>query len=169
MLGHTVRTRIPIWESSAHHVQQASDHDELAEIDRTKKAKIKKYANMRQRAQPSTVQEGDWVLFRQEQKRKSDSQYHEHPLQVTSRKGTIVTAVSEDKRVTRNITHFRKCNLPPKQATLGVNYNVTEDAPTPVTRMSTPLSSAVGEPTPPTSASRPQCARHKHARLIEEI
>ncbi|KAJ1139698.1 hypothetical protein NDU88_006065 [Pleurodeles waltl] len=109
-------------------------HGELAKGDRTKKAKMKEYADRRQRAQLSTVQEGDWVLIRQEQKRKLDSLYHEHPLQVTNRKGTMVMAVSDDKRVTQNITHFRKCNPSPKEALSGVDSDVTEDASTPVMR-----------------------------------
>ncbi|KAJ1155810.1 hypothetical protein NDU88_008535 [Pleurodeles waltl] len=73
MLGRTVRTRIPTWENTASHVQQATDPDELAEMDRTKKPKLKEYADRRWRAQQSTVRKGDWVLVRQEQKRKSDS------------------------------------------------------------------------------------------------
>ncbi|KAJ1084187.1 hypothetical protein NDU88_004339 [Pleurodeles waltl] len=64
MLGRTVCTRIPTWENSARHVQQGTDHDELWEMDRTKKAKMKEYVDKHRRAQPSTVQEGDWVLAR---------------------------------------------------------------------------------------------------------
>ncbi|KAJ1206360.1 hypothetical protein NDU88_001766 [Pleurodeles waltl] len=79
MLGNTVRIRIPTWENSTRYVQQATDQDKLVEMKRTKKTKMKEYADRRWRGQPSTAQDG--VLVRQEQERKSDSQYHEHPLQ----------------------------------------------------------------------------------------
>ncbi|KAJ1085421.1 hypothetical protein NDU88_005553 [Pleurodeles waltl] len=98
MLGHAVRTRIPIWEKSARCLWQAPDHKELAELGRTKKAKMKEYEDSRRREKPSTVQEGGWVLVRQEQKRKSDSPYHEYPLQVANLKSTLVTAASMIRR-----------------------------------------------------------------------
>ncbi|KAJ1143777.1 hypothetical protein NDU88_010081 [Pleurodeles waltl] len=121
-------------------------------MDRTKKAKMKEYGDRHWRAQPSTAHEGDWILVRQEKMRKSDSQYNEYPLKV-NQKGTMVTAVSDDEGVTENITHFKKCNTPPKQATSEVDSDVTEEAPTSAMRLGPPLSSAVGEPTLPTSAS----------------
>ncbi|KAJ1173154.1 hypothetical protein NDU88_004995 [Pleurodeles waltl] len=134
-------------------VRTATDNDELAEVDRTNKAQMKEYADKRQRAQPSTIHEGDRVLVRLEQRRKSDSWYHKHPPQVISQKATMVTAASEDKRVIRNIAHFKKYNAPLKEATSGGDSNTTEDAPTPTSRLGLVISSAVGETTPLTSAS----------------
>ncbi|KAJ1148415.1 hypothetical protein NDU88_001251 [Pleurodeles waltl] len=164
-----MHTRIPTWENSTCRVRTATDHDKLAEMDRPKKAQMKEYADKRQRAQPSTIRVGDWVLVRREQRRKSDILYQKHPLQVISRKGTMVTAASEYKRETRNIAHFKKCNAPPKEATSGGDSNATQYVPTPASRLVLVISSAVGEPTPLTSASRPQHSRRKPAWLIEEI
>ncbi|KAJ1157718.1 hypothetical protein NDU88_010418 [Pleurodeles waltl] len=42
MLGRTVRTTILTWEKSVCYVQQATNHNELVELDRAKKAKMKK-------------------------------------------------------------------------------------------------------------------------------
>ncbi|KAJ1177842.1 hypothetical protein NDU88_003094 [Pleurodeles waltl] len=130
---------------------------------------MKEYADRHQRAQLSTIREGVWVLVRREQKRKSDSQYHKNPLHVVNQKGTIVLAASEVKRATWNIAHFKKCNAPPKEATSGGDSDATEDAPTTASRTGLFLSSAVGEPTPLTSASRPQRARRRPLQLLREI
>ncbi|KAJ1123397.1 hypothetical protein NDU88_001867 [Pleurodeles waltl] len=152
-----MHTRIPIWKKSACFVWQAPDYEELAELDRTK-AKMKEYADSVRRANRSTVQEGDWVLVRQEQKRKSDSQYHEHPLKVTKQKGAMITAASDDNRITLNITQFRKCNPLPKGSVSGVKGDVTKNTPVPVKRPDPTLCSTMGELTDPTSASQPQRA-----------
>ncbi|KAJ1154707.1 hypothetical protein NDU88_007450 [Pleurodeles waltl] len=90
--------RIPTWENSASHAHQTPDHEKLVELDQTKKAKMKEYADACGKARPSTVQEGDWMLVRQEQKKKTDSRHCEQPLQVTVLKGTTVTAVSDNKQ-----------------------------------------------------------------------
>ncbi|KAJ1203426.1 hypothetical protein NDU88_007212 [Pleurodeles waltl] len=147
MIGRTVCTRIPTWENLTRRVRTAADHDKLAEMDRTKKAQMKEYTDKRRRAQPSIIREGDWILIRREQRRKSDSRYHKHPLQVIGQKGTMVTAASEDKRVTRKFAHFKKCNAPPKEVTSGGDSDATEDAPTPASRQGLFISSAVREPT----------------------
>lgn len=97
MLGRTVRTRIPAWEGMASGIHQDSDHEELVARDRLKKEKMKEYADSRRKAAQSSIQEGDWVLVRQEQQRKADCRYHPCPLLVTKQKGTITTAVSEDE------------------------------------------------------------------------
>ncbi|KAJ1131525.1 hypothetical protein NDU88_009861 [Pleurodeles waltl] len=164
MLGRTVHTRIPTWENSAQHVQQATDLAELVEMDRTKKAKMKEYADRCQRAQLLTDHKGDWVFVRQEQKRKSASRY---PLQIPKWKGRMATVVSDDKRVTWDITRFKKRNTPPKEAMSGVDSDVTKDTPTPATSWGPPFLSAVGEPTPSSSVSRPQRAHCRPVRIIE--
>ncbi|KAJ1178129.1 hypothetical protein NDU88_003376 [Pleurodeles waltl] len=62
MLGCTVRTIIHTWEKSVRYAWQVTEHDELAEMDRAKKAKIKEYADRRRRAQSSTVQKATMSL-----------------------------------------------------------------------------------------------------------
>ncbi|KAJ1114317.1 hypothetical protein NDU88_002555 [Pleurodeles waltl] len=138
-------------------------------MDRTKKAQMKVYADKRRRAQTSTIREGDWVLTRREQRRKLDSRYHKHPLQVISQKGKMVTAASEVKKLMQNIIHFKKCNASPKEAALEEDSDDTECVPTPASVPGLVISSAVGETTQRTSASRPQQARRTPARLINEI
>ncbi|KAJ1166386.1 hypothetical protein NDU88_006790 [Pleurodeles waltl] len=65
--------RIPTWHNSPDCAQQASEHEELMKLDQTKKAKMKEYAAAHRKAKPSTICEGDWVLRRQEQKKKTES------------------------------------------------------------------------------------------------
>lgn len=129
MLGRTVRTRIPTWENAVSDLSQDSEHEELAARDQLKKEKMKEYADRRRKAAQPSIHEGDWILVRQEQQKKADCRYHACPLLVTKQKGTMITAVSEDKRLARNVTHFQKCTPNVREAMTAPHSVAKGDAP----------------------------------------
>ena len=77
--------------------------------DQLAKAKMKTYANRRVYVKPSNITTGDKVIVRCNPSRSSSgSPYNPKPFFVTNRKGTMVTAESEGRRITRNLSFFKK-------------------------------------------------------------
>lgn len=111
MLGRIPRTHIPTQVTP----RQDTDHQRLRERDQAGKAKMKQEADAQRRATEAPIHEGDWVLVRQNQTTKADRRYHEHPSRVMTRKGTMITAATHARRVTRNISHFKKCKTEPEE------------------------------------------------------
>eukprot|EP00795_Rhopilema_esculentum_P004247 gene4247-20438_t len=67
------------------------------------------YANKRRKARKSNLQVGDTVLVRQQKKDKLTTRFSKTPYKVVNRKGTqITTEDSSHRRVTRNVSFFKK-------------------------------------------------------------
>ena len=78
---------------------------QVLENDTTAKVKMKAHAD--KRSKTSNIQIGDSVLVRQRKQNKLSTRYNPYPFQVTSIKGTMVTARRKDKYITRNASHFK--------------------------------------------------------------
>lgn len=82
--------------------------------DQINKKKMKDYADQKRRASDPNIQVGDTVLVRQRHENKLSPHYSPVPMQVTSRKGSMVTADRGGRKVTRNSSFFKKVNLQPE-------------------------------------------------------
>ena len=104
LFGRTIKTKLPQLESEKHTEfdQEVKRRDELA------KEKMKCYADKKARAQLTEMRVGDTVLIRQRKNNKFTTKFDISPFQVVRVKGTMVTAVRNEKYVTRNISHFKK-------------------------------------------------------------
>lgn len=78
--------------------------------DEQQKSKQKKYTDIRRRARPSKIKEGDkvLVLMPREKRNKLSSKYYTEELTVMTRKGNMIQAQFLDgKEITRNVSHFK--------------------------------------------------------------
>ena len=72
---------------------------------------MKDYADLKRRASEPDIQVGDAVLVRQRPENKLSPYYSPIPMQVTSRKGSMVSADGGGRKVTRNSSFFKKVPL----------------------------------------------------------
>ena len=69
---------------------------------------MKEYADRKNYVKPSDIRVGDTVLVKRDNSyRKSLTPYDPKPYEVTERKGSMVTASSGEKVVTRNSSFFK--------------------------------------------------------------
>ena len=69
---------------------------------------MKEQADKRAKAQEAEMAIGDTVLIRQKKRNKFTTRFDPSPYQVVEIKGTMVTAVRNEKYITRNVSHFKK-------------------------------------------------------------
>jgi hypothetical protein len=89
------------------------DHHRQARInDGEAKRKIADYANDNRNRKPSTLQVGDTVLLRNDKKLKNKMApaFFPQPLTITKTKGSMITASSKNKIITRNSSFFKPFN-----------------------------------------------------------
>ena len=70
----------------------------------------KDYIDKRRHARESDISVGDTVLVKQQYKNKFTSRFDKTPYTVILRKGTMITAENDTRRITRNVSHFKKFN-----------------------------------------------------------
>ena len=70
----------------------------------------KKYIDKRRNAKESDISVEDTVLVKQQYKNKFSSRFDKTPYTVILRKGTMITAEKDTRRITRNVSHFKKFN-----------------------------------------------------------
>lgn len=75
--------------------------------DSEAKQKMKEHADKRAQAQDPEIEIGDTVLVRQKKKNKLSTKFDPSPYKVVEVKGTMVTAVRNEKYITRNISQFK--------------------------------------------------------------
>ena len=68
----------------------------------------KEYIDTRRRAKESDIAVGDLVIAKQQYKNKFSSKFDTVPYTVIQRKGTMITAENKKRRITRNVSHFKK-------------------------------------------------------------
>ena len=66
------------------------------------------YIDKRRHAKESDISVGDTVLVNQQYKNKFSARFDKTPYVVIERKGTMVTAENEARRITRNVSNFKK-------------------------------------------------------------
>ena len=89
------------------------NHHRQARInDGEAKRKIADYANDNRNRKPSTLQVGDTVLLRNDKKLKNKMApaFFPQPLTITKTKGSMITASSKNKIITRNSSFFKPFN-----------------------------------------------------------
>ena len=116
--NRTFRTRIPEFYSPP------KDDETVRREDTKGKEIIKKNAENTRNVKYCDIQEGDRVLIKQARLRKSDPYYSPDPFTIVTRKGNMLTAERNGKRVTRNSSFFKKL------------YDDYESDPKPVERKS---------------------------------
>ena len=88
--------------------QQQETQDPMRKRDQEKKEKMKKYSDHRQHSKTTDLKIGDTVLIRQPKKNKLTPPFNPKPFTVEARKGTMVTVKRGSKKITRNISFFKK-------------------------------------------------------------
>ena len=83
-------------------------HPNIEEIDKQAKEKMKDYADRRIRVQVSDLMIAERVLLRQRKKNNFSTKFEPSPFQVTKKKGTMITAISNGRYVFCNIFLFKK-------------------------------------------------------------
>ena len=66
------------------------------------------YIDKKRHAKESDIGIGDTVLVKQQYKNKFLSRFDKAPYKVIQRKGTMITAENRTRRITRNVSHFKK-------------------------------------------------------------
>lgn len=130
LFGRDPRTKLPELATAKPEsatTAQAKLNDELA------KAKAKQYADSRNKAKHREFEVGDKVLIKNDKKQnKLSTPYRPEPFFVKEKKGTMITASSKGKDITRNASCFKK--LPKhavKQEVLDNNKQTLIEAPRP--------------------------------------
>ena len=107
LLKRSLRNKLP----------QANHIDPVAEIvrerDSSQKSKIKAHANCKSYVKPCTISPGETVLVKRPfSVSKGGTVYDPTPMTVVGKKGSMITAESKDRAVTRNSSFFKSLNQP---------------------------------------------------------
>ena len=81
---------------------------EVRQADNKSKALMKHRADSKGHVRTSNVQVGDRVVCKQLRRRKSTTPYSNEILVVVERKGSLVTAVGDNRTLTRHVNHFKR-------------------------------------------------------------
>ena len=93
------------------------------------KSAAKNYADNRNNAKESDVQIGDTVLVKKDLKEnKVAAKFNENPHIVTQKKGSIITATTDQHKVTRKLTGFKKIDL---RESIYIHEEEDDDEPIP--------------------------------------
>ena len=88
-------------------------HKEAVENEQLRKDYNKAYADNRRHAQHCDIKVGDCVLIKQDKQNKLTPRFNEKPLIVVHRNKSRITAENSDKRkITRNVSHFKRIPKP---------------------------------------------------------
>ena len=87
---------------------------EIRQADATRKEKMKEYADKCSNAKSTDLSVGDKVLIKQPKQNKISTPFKPEPLQITHKKGSMITAQNGERTVTRNSSFFKKLpsNIP---------------------------------------------------------
>ncbi|XP_020896027.1 uncharacterized protein K02A2.6 [Exaiptasia diaphana] len=89
------------------------DPNDMREKDALQKQKMKKYAEDRRNIRECDIKVGDTVIVKQPKKEKLSTPYHPSPLKVVEKNHSMITAENEERRVTRNSSHFKELSTDP--------------------------------------------------------
>ena len=99
-------SNLPIHTTKIHH-SNPDLHSQILRRDNLSKEKMRTYADARRHTKPSTLQNGDMVLVKQKRQNKLTPPFCPAPYEITSRKGSMVTARRGQHEITRNSSHFK--------------------------------------------------------------
>ena len=89
--GRQYRTRLPAIRTKV----SPKFHEEVTAKHEARKASMKKYADQKAYVAEHSIHVGDWVMYRQQQKKKSDTPYCGIPHRITKMQGNRVTAARD--------------------------------------------------------------------------
>ena len=150
LFNRKIRVKLP--ESAT--VNSSPSDDQIRLKDGEQKKKMKNFADRHRHTSIPDLQVGDRVLVRQPTNTKLTTPYLPEPLEVTAKKGPMITASNSRRSVTRNSSFFKKV-LFPKPAAVAEEEEDNELPPAAedydeVPRAVTPrASSPAAVPTPP--------------------
>ena len=101
-------------KSTLPRVQYDEASPEIRQADATRKEKMKEYADKCSNAKSTDLSVGDKVLIKQPKQNKMSTPFKPEPLQITHKKGSMITAQNGERTVTRNSSFFKKLpsNIP---------------------------------------------------------
>ena len=76
--------------------------------DTKAKEKMKQRADKRARSRQPDIKIGDTVLVRQKKRNKLTMKFDPAPYKVIEVKGSMITAIPNERTITRNVSHFKK-------------------------------------------------------------
>ena len=97
--------------------------------DQTAKEKMKRDADKRKNAKLNTLQIGDNVLVKQRKYNKFSTCNNPEPYCIIAKKGSMITAENSKHTITRNLSHFKKIQQSPSDATLSDDDDEDETVP----------------------------------------
>lgn len=126
MFNRKMRDKLPCLEP-VHH-----QDEELRDLDRENKRKMKEYADDRRRAVPNDIQVGDMVILKRQVKtNKLDTTFEPEAFRVTKRNGSEITAENLKTGTTykRNVAHVKRVPSPTDGYGSDRNSNISIAAP----------------------------------------
>ena len=154
------------------YTQQRSSTDEtIRERDASAKARMKVYADKKNRAAECTLKLGDTVLVKQQRQNKLSSYYDPVPYTITAMNGSMVTASRKDKTIVRNSSFFKKITPPNYIHTYNGCENDSEDElnDIDIQQPPTPTMNAPRPPSPQRRRYPQRQERHAPQRLNDFV
>ena len=103
LFNRNIRTRLPEPDVASPDIDS-----EIRLNDSERKGQMKAYADSKRNTKLSELQVGDSVLVKQPITSKLTTPYSPEPLQITQKKGTMVTARNSRRSITRNSSFFKR-------------------------------------------------------------
>ena len=91
---------------------RSSTDETVRERDASAKARMKAYADKKNRAAEFTLKLGDTVLVKQQRQNKLSSYYDLVPYTISAMNGSMVTASRKDETIVRNSSFFKRITPP---------------------------------------------------------
>ena len=110
LFGRKIKVKLPEAPTFPNsHSRHAHLDTHMRQHDFLMKKKMKNYAEAKRNVSTTDIHVGDTVLVRQPKKNKLTPYYNPKPMQVTAKKGPMLTAKqSGGTHITRNSSHFKK-------------------------------------------------------------
>ena len=109
LFNRVVKGKIPVINKK----KVVNRHSEARDNETKRKERNREYADQRRNTRKSEIKIGDYVLVKQEKKKKLSVNFNQKPYKVIKRTGVEISAQSNDGHIiTRNISHFKRINKP---------------------------------------------------------
>ena len=165
MFQREPKTKMPqVFEQTA----EKKIEERVRQNDEKAKSQAKQYGDSRNNAKESNIKIGDTVLVEKDSKEnKLSARFNETPHLVTEKKGSMITASSNVRDVTRNSTSFKK--ITPRDY-IQISEEEEEDEPEPCTGVTKETANKGSDNSaPPTVNSRPVRVRHEPIRFKDYV
>ena len=165
MFQREPKTKMPqVFEQTA----EKKIEERVRQNDEKAKFQANQYGDSRNNAKESNIKIGDTVLVEKDSKEnKLSARFNGTPHLVTEKKGSMITASSNVRDVTRNSTSFKK--ITPRDY-IQISEEEEEDEPEPCTGVIKETANKGSDNSaPPTVNSRPVRVRHEPIRFKDYV